>query len=138
MQGSIIDFADVRDRCIRKVVADDFSIEEEYFDNPSFDGHGMRSGDLDNRLQATAYSLGLRSSKHFETPEYYVEMNAWGVTNSYTNNKKNISKIDLAIMPEAPLNALRYLALSGGVPSINLEDFEEKEKREYERSGDFT
>jgi hypothetical protein len=72
----------------------------DLMDYPSSDGHGMRTPQLGSRVDATATSLGLPSGKHFETPEAYMEDEA------YRDMPKRLGK--LAIDP----GGLRYKYMS--------------------------
>ncbi len=93
----------------------------DLMDGPSGDGHGMRSHVLDSRVNATATSLGLPSGKHFETPEAYMENQA------YFNMPKMLGK--LAVDPyylqvefmssysDAAIEARRQALASGFYPA---------------------
>lgn len=111
----------LKEACLQMVLAEK-GLSADERDRPATDGHGMASSHLADRVLATAYSLGLRSGKHFHHMENRFEDQ--GATQMITNLSQKLldpGKGDTftAASPDygAALGARRQALVNGCLPA---------------------
>lgn len=104
----------VKEIALRKAM-EQVGIPINLMDSPSQNGHGMTSDKLARRIYRTASQLGLPSGKHFETPEYLMERDAY---NSFPGLSGKIDSFwsmseQMSAYPNAAIEARRRALASG-------------------------
>ncbi len=110
----------LREACVHKVMREDMSINPGFIDRQSANGQRMLTSMLEERICATALSLGLRSSLHHETGEQVCETVAFESLANALRAQKPYDRIIREYPTNMPLNALRFRALAGAFLALDL------------------